>query len=38
MVAATLVGALQLARTLPGKAGKGWLANVRAELIQQYGT
>lgn len=37
VVAATLVGALQLARTLQGKAGKAWLANVRASLIQQYG-
>ena len=36
VVAATLVGALQLARTLQGKAGKAWLANVRASLIQQY--
>jgi TetR/AcrR family transcriptional regulator, transcriptional repressor for nem operon len=37
VVAATLVGTLQLARTLQGKAGKAWLANVRASLIQQYG-
>lgn len=36
VVAATLVGALQLARTLQGKAGKAWLANVRASLIQQH--
>jgi TetR/AcrR family transcriptional repressor of nem operon len=36
VVAATLVGALQLARTLQGKAGRAWLANVRASLIQQY--
>lgn len=36
VVTATLVGTLQLARTLPGKAGKAWLANVRASLIQQY--
>jgi hypothetical protein len=38
VVAATLVGTLQLARTLQGKAGKAWLANVRASLIQQYDT
>lgn len=37
VVASTLVGTLQLARTLQGKAGKAWLANVRASLIQQYG-
>ena len=37
VVAATLVGTLQLARSLQGKAGKAWLANVRAGLIQQYG-
>jgi AcrR family transcriptional regulator len=36
VIAATLVGSLQLARTLQGKAGKAWLANVRASLIQQY--
>ncbi len=36
VVAATMVGTLQLARTLQGKAGKAWLANVRASLIQQY--
>lgn len=36
VVAATLVGALQLARTLQGKPGKAWLANVRASLLQQY--
>ena len=36
VVAATLVGALQLARTLQGKPGRAWLANVRASLIQQY--
>lgn len=36
VVAATMVGALQLARTLQGRAGKAWLANVRASLIQQY--
>lgn len=37
MVAATLVGTLQLARTLQGKAGRAWLANARVSLIQQYG-
>ncbi len=37
VVAATMVGTLQLARTLQGKAGKAWLANARASLIQQYG-
>lgn len=37
VVAATMVGALQLARTLQGDAGKAWLANVRNHLIQQYG-
>jgi AcrR family transcriptional regulator len=36
VVAATMVGTLQLARTLQGKAGKAWLANVRTSLIQQY--
>jgi AcrR family transcriptional regulator len=36
VVAATMVGTLQLARTLQGKAGKAWLANARASLIQQY--
>ncbi|MBU6257898.1 MAG: TetR/AcrR family transcriptional regulator [Burkholderiales bacterium] len=36
VVAATMVGALQLARTLQGKAGRAWLANVRASLMQQY--
>lgn len=36
VAASTLVGALQLARTLPSQAGKAWLANVRASLIQQY--
>ena len=36
VVAATLVGTLQLARTLQGKAGKAWLANVRDSLIHQY--
>jgi TetR/AcrR family transcriptional repressor of nem operon len=37
VVASTLIGTLQLARTLQGKAGKAWLANVRASLIQQHG-
>lgn len=36
VVAATMVGALQLARALQGKAGKALLANARAALIQQY--
>ncbi|MBQ0957803.1 TetR/AcrR family transcriptional regulator [Ideonella sp. 4Y11] len=36
VVAATMVGALQLARTLQGQAGKAWLATVRDSLIQQY--
>ncbi len=36
VVAATLVGALQLARSLQGKAGRAWLATVRESLIQQY--
>ena len=36
VVTATLVGTLQLARTLQGKTGKAWLGNVRASLIQQY--
>ncbi|MBQ0929503.1 TetR/AcrR family transcriptional regulator [Ideonella sp. 3Y2] len=36
VVAATMVGALQLARTLQGQAGRAWLANVRNSLIQQY--
>ena len=36
MIAATMVGTLQLARTLQGKAGRVWLANARASLIQQY--
>lgn len=36
VVAATMVGALQLARTLQGDAGKAWLANVRNSLLQQY--
>lgn len=36
VVTATMVGTLQLARTLQGKAGKAWLANVRSSLIQQY--
>lgn len=33
---ATMVGALQLARTLSANAGKALLANARASLIQQY--
>lgn len=37
VVASTLIGALQLARTLQPKAGKAWLANVRASLIHQHG-
>lgn len=36
VVAATLVGALQLARSLQGKAGRAWLATVRESLIRQY--
>lgn len=36
VITATMVGALQLARTLQGNAGKAWLANVRSSLIQQY--
>ena len=36
MIAATMVGTLQLARTLGGKAGKAWLANARTTLIKQY--
>ena len=36
MVAATMVGALQLARSLERKAGRAWLANARTSLIQQY--
>jgi AcrR family transcriptional regulator len=38
VVTATLVGTLQLARTLQRKAGRAWLADVRASLIQQYDT
>lgn len=37
LVASTLVGTLQLARTLQGKAGRAWLANARDSLIRQYG-
>lgn len=37
VVAATMVGALQLARTLQGDAGRAWLANTRNHLIQTYG-
>ena len=36
VVAATMVGALQLARALGDKSGKAWLANARASLIEQY--
>jgi TetR/AcrR family transcriptional repressor of nem operon len=36
VVAATLVGALQMARALQGKAGLACLAQARATLIQQY--
>lgn len=36
VVAATLVGTLQLARTLQGKAGRAWLATVRESLIRQH--
>lgn len=36
VIAATMVGTLQLARTLEAKAGRAWLANVRNSLIQQY--
>ncbi len=36
VVAATMVGALQLARALQGKPGKALLANTRSTLIQQY--
>ena len=36
VVAATMVGALQLARTLQGDEGSAWLANARHNLIQQY--
>lgn len=38
VVAATMVGALQLARALQGKAGKALLASARAALIHQYET
>lgn len=34
--AAAMVGGLQLARTLGGKAGKALLANIRQSLIQEY--
>ena len=37
VIAATLLGALQIARTLGGKAGKSLLANTRQSLIAQYG-
>jgi TetR/AcrR family transcriptional repressor of nem operon len=36
LVAATMVGSLQLARTLQGKAGRALLAHARASLIQQH--
>ena len=36
-VAGAMVGALQLARTLGGKAGKALLAAARQQLISQYG-
>ncbi|WP_246099580.1 TetR/AcrR family transcriptional regulator [Methylibium rhizosphaerae] len=36
VVAATMVGALQLARTLGGKAGKAVLASTRKSLVDQY--
>jgi TetR/AcrR family transcriptional repressor of nem operon len=36
VVAATMVGALQLARTLGGKAGKAVLACTRKSLVDQY--
>jgi len=37
VVTATLVGALQLARTLDGKAGRALLAQTREALIQRHG-
>jgi len=36
VVTATMVGALQLARTLDGKAGRALLAQTRAALIQRH--
>ena len=36
VVTSTMIGTLQLARTLGGKAGKAWLANARDTLINQY--
>jgi hypothetical protein len=36
VVTATMVGAMQLARTLGGKAGKAVLASTREALITQY--
>lgn len=36
VITATMVGSLQLARALQGKAAKALLANARATLIQQY--
>jgi TetR/AcrR family transcriptional regulator, transcriptional repressor for nem operon len=38
VVTATMVGALQLARTLDGKAGRALLAQTRAALIQRHDT
>ncbi len=38
VVTATLVGALQLARTLDGKAGRALLAQTRKSLVQRHGT
>jgi hypothetical protein len=37
VVTATMVGALQLARTLGGKAGRSLLAQTRQSLIEQHG-
>lgn len=36
VITATMIGSLQLARALQGKAAKALLANARATLIQQY--
>lgn len=36
VVAATMVGTLQLARALGGKAGRAWLANAREQLLRQH--
>ncbi|MEZ5646139.1 MAG: TetR/AcrR family transcriptional regulator [Burkholderiaceae bacterium] len=38
VIAATLVGALQLARTLGGQPGRAWLAQTRDALIQRHDT